>query len=109
MVQQVIRDWIGFRGALMSDDVSMGALSGSIAERSRASIAAGCDLVLHCNGDLREMQQVAAESPWLEGVALQRTDAALAARRTPDDLDVPAARAAFAAMLGAGSLEGTVS
>jgi beta-N-acetylhexosaminidase len=109
MVQQVIRESIGFRGALMSDDVSMGALSGSIAERSRASIKAGCDLVLHCNGDLREMQQVAFEAPWLEGVALQRTNAALAARRAPEDLDVPAARAAFAAMLGEGSLEGTVS
>jgi beta-N-acetylhexosaminidase len=104
MVQQVIRESIGFRGALMSDDVSMGALSGSIAERSRASIAAGCDLVLHCNGDLGEMQQVAGAAPWLDGIALKRTDAALAARRVPEDFDLPKARATFA-----GYLEGTVS
>lgn len=104
MVQQVIRESIGFRGALMSDDVSMGALSGTIAERSRASIKAGCDLVLHCNGDLAEMQQVAGEAPVLAGEALRRTDAALAARRKPEDLDVQSARATFA-----GYLEGIVA
>ena len=53
----------------MSDDVSMGALSGSIAERTRASLAAGCDLVLHCNGKLDEMRAVAAEAPELAGEA----------------------------------------
>ena len=52
MVREVIRGFIGFKGLLMSDDVSMNALSGSIAERSRAAFAAGCDVVLHCNGDL---------------------------------------------------------
>ena len=50
IVRGVIRDSIGFRGLLMSDDISMGALSGSLAERTRAAIAAGCDVVLHCNG-----------------------------------------------------------
>src|ERR1700675_2389607 len=65
IVSGVIRDSIGFRGLLMSDDVSMGALSGSIAERTRASLAAGCDLVLHCNGKLDEMRAVAAEAPEL--------------------------------------------
>src|ERR1700686_4873575 len=59
MVPEVIRGFIGFRGLLMSDDVSMKALSGTIAERSRAAFAAGCDVVLHCNGDLREMTAVA--------------------------------------------------
>ena len=53
MVSQVIRDSIGFGGLLMSDDMSMGALSGSLAERTRAAIAAGCDIVLHCNGQTR--------------------------------------------------------
>ena len=52
IVRDVIRDSIGFQGLLMSDDISMGALSGSIAERSRAAIAAGCDVVLHCNGEM---------------------------------------------------------
>ena len=56
MIRDVIRGFIGFDGLLMTDDISMGALSGSIAERTRAALAAGCDLVLHCNGRLDEMQ-----------------------------------------------------
>ena len=95
MIAQVIRGFIGFAGALMSDDVSMGALSGSIAERVRQSLAAGCDLVLHCNGDLAEMQEVAANCPELAGSALQRTARALASRRAPDATDLDAARAEF--------------
>ena len=67
MVQQVIRGSIGFTGLLMSDDISMGALSGTIAERARAALAAGCDIVLHCNGRPDEMQAVAAEVPRLAG------------------------------------------
>ena len=60
VVREVIRERLGFCGLLMTDDISMGALSGSIAERSRAAIAAGCDMVLHCNGALDEMCAVAA-------------------------------------------------
>ena len=63
MVREVIRDSIGFQGLLMSDDLSMGALSGTLGERTRAALAAGCDVVLHCNGELDEMQAVAAEAP----------------------------------------------
>src|SRR5580692_1301976 len=63
IVKQVIRDSIGFRGLLMSDDVSMGALSGSLGERTTAALTAGCDMVLHCNGKMPEMQAVAAETP----------------------------------------------
>src|SRR5690349_19139697 len=59
IVGQVIRGFIGFQGLLMSDDISMNALSGTIAERSRAALAAGCDVVLHCNGNLQEMAEVA--------------------------------------------------
>ncbi len=99
MVQQVIRGSIGFRGLLMSDDVSMGALSGSIAERTRASLAAGCDLVLHCNGHLDEMRAVAAEAPLLQGAAGARAEAALAARHAPHDIDLVEARKTFAALL----------
>ena len=72
IVREVIRGFIGFTGLLMSDDVSMGALSGTIAERSHAALAAGCDVVLHCNGDLSEMQQVAGAAPELNGAAAQR-------------------------------------
>ena len=99
MIREVIRGYIGFDGLLMSDDVSMGALSGSIAERTRASLAAGCDLVLHCNGRLDEMQAVAAEAPELTGVPARRAAAALAARKPPSAIDLPAARREFAAMM----------
>jgi beta-N-acetylhexosaminidase len=101
IVQQVIRGFIGFQGLLMSDDISMGALSGTIAERSRAAIAAGCDLVLHCNGDLAEMAQVAANVPELAGLSLRRAEAALAARKAPEEFDVAEARETFMRMVRA--------
>ena len=100
MIDRVIRGFIGFRGALMSDDVSMEALSGSIGERTAAALAAGCDLALHCNGKLNEMKQVAANTPVLSGDALRRCDAALAARKAPKPLDLSAARSEFARMMG---------
>lgn len=93
MIQQVIRNGIGFQGLLMSDDVSMNALAGSIAERSRAAIAAGCDVVLHCNGQLDEMRAVAEAVPDLAGPALARAERALAARRPPQPFDAAAGRA----------------
>ena len=99
MIREVIRGSIGFEGLLMTDDISMGALAGSIAERSRAALAAGCDLVLHCNGKMDEMRQVAAEAPELSGESLQRAERALHARRKPSALDVEAARREFAAMI----------
>jgi beta-N-acetylhexosaminidase len=83
----------------MSDDISMGALSGSIAERTRAALVAGCDLVLHCNGRLDEMRAVAAEAPELSGAAARRAATALAARRPPSAIDLPAARREFAALM----------
>jgi len=100
MVREVIRGFIGFQGLLMSDDISMGALSGTLAERSRAALAAGCDLVLHCNGDLREMQDVAGVAPELSGEAEARSRAALAQRLAPERFDVDEARALFARIVG---------
>jgi beta-N-acetylhexosaminidase len=99
MVRQVIRGFIGFQGLLMSDDVSMNALSGTIAERSRAALAAGCDVVLHCNGDLAEMTAVASEAPELSGDAAKRADAALLARTAPEEFDTEAARKIFTQMV----------
>jgi beta-N-acetylhexosaminidase len=99
MVQQVIRGFIGFQGLLMSDDVSMNALSGTIAERSHAALAAGCDVVLHCNGDLAEMSQVAGAAPELIGAAAKRADAALAARGAREAFDLDAARQTFNQMI----------
>lgn len=71
-IDEIIRGEIGFDGFLMCDDVSMEALDGTIAERTRDVIAAGCDGALHCNGKMDEMEQVAANSPVLEGRALTR-------------------------------------
>jgi len=99
MVSDVIRGDIGFDGALMTDDISMGALSGSIAQRTRAAFAAGCDLVLHCNGNIQQMQQVAANAQGLEGAAAQRAERALCARQRPGPIDRTAARADFARMM----------
>ena len=83
MIEQVIRGLIGFQGLLMSDDVSMNALAGSVGERTRAIFAAGCDVVLYCNGKLEEMQDVAGQAPELSGKALDRARAALARRKAP--------------------------
>ena len=99
MVREVIRGSIGFAGLLMSDDVSMGALSGTIGERSTQALAAGCDVVLHCNGDLAEMREVAAVAPQLSGAAAQRAEAALALRSQREEFDVAAAREIFNAMV----------
>jgi beta-N-acetylhexosaminidase len=99
IIGQVIRGFIGFDGLLMSDDLSMGALSGSLAERTRAALAAGCDVALHCNGNLREMEAVAAAAPELAGPAAGRAAAALAARRASAPIDDAAARAQFARLM----------
>lgn len=95
IVGDVIRESIGFRGLLMTDDISMGALSGSVGERTRAAIAAGCDVVLHCNGEMAEMAAVAAEAPLLSGESLRRAAAALATKQPAGPIDPGADRAEF--------------
>ena len=103
MIADVIRGAIGFQGLLMSDDVSMNALSGNIAERTRAIFAAGCDMALHCNGDIEEMRAVAGQTPLLSGRALERANAALAARKAPQPLDRAAARTELDALIAQAS------
>ena len=106
IIEQVIRGVIGFQGLLMSDDVSMNALAGSIAERTRAVFAAGCDMVLHCNGKLDEMREVAAETPELSGKALERARRALASRKPPQALDRLASRAELDALIDRAGMAG---
>jgi beta-N-acetylhexosaminidase len=106
IIEQVIRGVIGFQGLLMSDDVSMNALAGSIPERTRAIFAAGCDIVLHCNGKLEEMQEVARETPELSGEALARAGRALAARRPPLPFDRLAARVELEALMARTGIAG---
>jgi beta-N-acetylhexosaminidase len=106
IIRQVIRGVIGFQGLLMSDDVSMNALAGSIAERTRAIVAAGCDMVLHCNGKLDEMREVARETPELSGKALERAGRALASRRAAQAFDRLAARAELDALIDRAGAKG---
>lgn len=87
VIDEVIRGHIGFQGCLMSDDLSMKALGGTMADKVNASLDAGCDLVLHCNGNLAEMREVAAACRPLTGVAASRAEAALALRREPEEID----------------------
>lgn len=98
VIGEIIRGEIGFSGCLMSDDLSMQALEGSLGERARASLDAGCDLILHCNGDMAEMEAVAAEAKRLAGDAAERAQRALDARKKPDPLDVASAVGRFSAL-----------
>lgn len=77
IVNDIIRGHIGFDGLLMTDDLSMKALGGSFTERTQAAFAAGVDMALHCNGDLREGVEVAEASPVLDGKRLERAERAL--------------------------------
>lgn len=97
---RLIRETLGFSGLLMTDDLSMNALSGSIGERARAALEAGCDIVLHCNGDLAEMREIALVTGKLKGGAKRRAEAALARIvHTPEPLDPVAGRARLDAAL----------
>lgn len=100
-IDEAIRGFIGFDGLLMSDDLSMQALSGTLEERTRASLAAGCDLALHCNGNMEEMAAVAMAAPWLEGPALRRFEAAFGARKEPQAFSREEAEEARAEALAA--------
>ena len=62
IIREIIRGQIGFQGVLVSDDLSMKALGGTFGERTQAALAAGCDVALHCNGDMKEMQEIAGGS-----------------------------------------------
>lgn len=104
VIRDVIRGEIGFDGLLMSDDLSMRALKGPLKARAKAALFAGCDVVLHCNGDMDEMKQVAAETKILDGVSQRRAEQALAhlaAARADKPFDPQAAEARLAALLGA--------
>jgi beta-N-acetylhexosaminidase len=100
VIAKVIRERIGFKGLLMTDDISMGALSGSLRDRAASAISAGCDLVLHCNGQIEEMTEIAASVPELAGEALDRATAALAARAAPEPIERAPLEARYQQLLG---------
>jgi beta-N-acetylhexosaminidase len=101
IVGDVIRGEIGFDGLLMSDDVSMKALSGDFDEKARAILEAGCDVVLHCNGVMDEMKAVAAGCAGLSPEARRRAGRALALLGRADGADEAALREEFSALTGA--------
>lgn len=84
----IIRQEIGFDGLILTDDLSMEALNGAQQSRARQALSAGCDIVLHCNGDLEQMEAVSAEVPALKGRAKSAAEAALACRKPPDMVEL---------------------
>lgn len=101
-MMRVIREDIGFDNLIMTDDISMKALSGTLADLSRDALAAGCDVILHCNGTLAERAEVAYAAGEMTDVAQSRALRALSYRQTPDDIDIPALDAQLEVLLGEG-------
>jgi beta-N-acetylhexosaminidase len=99
VIREVIRGEIGYQGLLMTDDLSMQALSGPLSGRAKAALFAGCDVVLHCNGGMDEMKDVAVEAKPLEGQWLKRAEQALSRRSGPADFDRFAAEARLKELL----------
>ena len=99
VIEEVIRGEIGFDGLLVSDDLSMQALSGTLSERTAGALAAGCDVALHCNGESTEMQQVAEAASPLTETARRRLTEAEAQRRAPSLFDSLAAAEALEELL----------
>ena len=83
----------------MTDDLSMKALSGDLGDLAKEAFAAGCDLVLHCNGEKEEMEKIAAATPWLEGKSAARAQAATNWVSQPDNADEKALREEFHSLL----------
>ncbi len=102
----LIRDDIGFDGLLMTDDISMKALSGSFADLTRGSLEAGCDVVLVCNQSLESRREVAEAAGEMGDAAQARADAALSARKPAQPLDIDAAEAELAALVQRGQGDG---
>jgi beta-N-acetylhexosaminidase len=98
-VIRLIREDIGFSGLLMSDDISMKAMKGSFAERARDALKAGCDVVLHCNGDMKEMVEIARGVTPLSGLAFARAGDAMRKVGGPKEFDVAEATALISDIL----------
>lgn len=104
VTKEIIRGYIGFDGLLMSDDLNMQALSGSMADRARAVISAGSDVVLHCSGNLAQMDEAAAAVPSLAGQPLARFARCIGMLERRDPFSVAEAEAALAAAAAAESV-----
>jgi beta-N-acetylhexosaminidase len=100
VIKEIIRGEIGFDGLLLSDDLSMNALSGTLAQRTKAALFAGCDIALHCNGKMDEMIEVASEMKALDGPALKRAEMVMTHLAEPGTFDAVAAEAHLVELLG---------
>jgi beta-N-acetylhexosaminidase len=100
VIGEVVRGQIGFDGLIMSDDLSMKALKGSFRERGERALAAGCDVLLHCNGNMAEMTEVAAAAGTLDGTSAERADRALSFLRGPEHFDQHAAEVLLEQLIG---------
>jgi len=85
VIRQIIRERIGFDNLLMTDDLGMHALSGDMGSRAARAVAAGCDIALHCSGEMEEMQSVAAAIPALSAEGEARLARAMASTLNEDD------------------------
>ena len=102
LIDTILRREIGFAGVLVSDDISMGALEGSLGERTRRALDAGCDLVLHCTGVMAEMEEIVEAARPLSPQAAARVVQGEALRRQSQrDFDRAAAERDLAARLAA--------
>ncbi len=97
---EVIRSEIGFDGLLITDDLNMQALKGTLYDRTALSMAAGADIALHCKGDLAEMQTVALAAGNMQPDTQRRAKAALAQRIAPKSVDIAALESEFYALMG---------
>ncbi|WP_176249206.1 MULTISPECIES: beta-N-acetylhexosaminidase [unclassified Sulfitobacter] len=100
VMMQLIRDEIGFDNLIMTDDISMKALAGSVDQISRDALAAGCDVILYCNASLEDRRMVADAAGEMTDAAQIRAERALAMRKTPDEIDISALTAKLDALLG---------
>ena len=100
VMMQLIREDIGFDNLIMTDDISMKALTGEVDAIAAGALAAGCDVVLYCNATLEDRTRVADTAGEMSDAAQTRAARALAMRRTPDDVDIPALTAKLDRLLG---------
>lgn len=99
-VIRIIREEIGFQNLLMTDDISMKALSDKMETRISQSLQAGCDLILHCNGEMDEMEEIAYHTPILSEAGITRLQRAYSQLTPPKPLDIAAGEEALAGMVG---------
>ncbi len=99
-MMNLIREDIGFDGLIMTDDISMKALQGSLPELSKAALNAGCDVVLHCNGSFTERAEVLEAAGEMTEIAQRRAENALSMRKKPQELDIEAAEAELSRLMG---------